>query len=71
MLNRVECRSDFSYAERPVAFTWQGSRYEIIRVLAEWRLPQGKAFRVLVQAGQQFELFYMENEDTWEIRTSQ
>ena len=36
----VECHSGFTYAERPVALTWEGQRLEITRILAEWHSPE-------------------------------
>ena len=62
----VECRSDHSYAQRPLAIWWQGQRLEVAEILAEWRTPQGKRFRVSTAAGI-FELTYQEPESTWTI----
>jgi hypothetical protein len=63
----VACHSGYTYAERPTALTWQGQRLLISQVLAEWRLPTGKAFRVCTADGQTFELFYDETHTVWEI----
>ncbi len=64
---QVECRSDYDYAGRPVAFYWQGQRLEILTILSYWRIPEGKKFRVSVEPGQVFDLLYNEVVDTWEI----
>ncbi|HJW91141.1 MAG TPA: hypothetical protein VJ436_10920 [Anaerolineales bacterium] len=65
--SQVECHSGFEYAQRPVAFTWQGARLRVNRILEQARIPEGKRF--LVQAGnqQEFYLFYAESLDEWTI----
>jgi hypothetical protein len=63
----VECYSGNQYPERPVAFQWQGDRLEVERVEAEWRIPDGKRFRVRTEGGQLFDLFYREMYDEWQI----
>jgi hypothetical protein len=64
----VLCYSGNEYAERPTALRWQGQRLEITTLLAIWRTPEGKAFRVVTQDNQEFELFYDEQSDTWFIQ---
>jgi hypothetical protein len=56
----VECRSSFTYADRPVALTWQGRRLEIVGISAQWRSPGERHFRVHASNGQDFELSYRE-----------
>jgi hypothetical protein len=63
----VSCRSDSEYAERPTSFCWQGERLEVLEVLARWRTPEGKWFRVRVQNEQVFELCYDQVGDAWNI----
>jgi hypothetical protein len=63
----VECRSEAAYAERPLAFTWQGQRREVAQVLERWRAPAGKGFRVRTQDGGTFTLLYDEHDDVWQI----
>jgi len=63
----VECRSDSEYAERPLALVWQGERLEIVEILASWRAPVGKGFRMVTQNSQTFELLYFQPEDTWSV----
>jgi hypothetical protein len=65
--NRVECRSNSEYAERPVAIYWEGRRLEVYEVLARWRTPQGKRFRVNTTDELVFEVWYNEAEDSWEV----
>ncbi len=67
MAETVECHSGFEYAERPTALRWEGERLEIEAVLADWRIPGGKRFRVRTVGGQVFELFYGELYDEWRI----
>lgn len=63
----VECRSDAAYAERPLAFIWQGARREVAQVLQRWRSPMGRGFRVRTRDGGVFKLLYHEDNDTWQI----
>ncbi|MFN3309008.1 MAG: hypothetical protein ACK44E_07340 [Anaerolineales bacterium] len=63
----VECHSEYEYAEKPIAFWWQGQRLEIRQILDRWRVPGGKCFRVRTEDDQIFELFYGELFDEWRI----
>ena len=65
---RVECRSEFAYAEKPVAVHWQGERLVVTAILEQARTPDGRSFRVRTDAGQEFELIYLEAADDWQIR---
>jgi hypothetical protein len=67
-MDTVECRSDHEYADRPLGLTWQGRRYEIAEILARWRGPGEKGFRVKTVDGQVFELTYREVPDDWSIQ---
>lgn len=63
----VECRSEYEYAEKPIAFWWQDRRLEIQEILDQWRVPGGKCFLVRTQDNQIFQLFYGELFDEWRI----
>ena len=63
----VECQSGFTYADRPVALTWEGQRLEISRILAEWRTPVENHFQVCTADGREFELAYSQSTDEWQI----
>lgn len=63
----VECHSGYTYAERPISLLWEGERLEITDVQARWRIPGGVRFRVSVEDGRAFELFYGELYDEWRI----
>jgi len=67
-MDTVECRSDAEYAERPLAISWQGWRYEVAEILARWRGPGERGFRVKTTDGQAFELTYREIPDEWQIQ---
>jgi hypothetical protein len=67
-VDTVECRSDADYADRPLALTWQGRRLEIAEILASWRGPGEKGFRVKTTDGQAFELAYRQLPDEWHIQ---
>ena len=63
----VECHSGYTYAERPLTFTWAGQRLVIETIAAEWQTPQGKHFRVSTSDEQNFELIYDITKDMWEV----
>jgi hypothetical protein len=63
----VECRSDTEYAERPVAIHWQELRLEIVEIIARWRTPDSKCFRVRSADDQIFELTYDQASNHWQI----
>lgn len=63
----VECHSGFEYAERPTALVADGQRLEIEAIEDSWRIPDGKCFRVRLQDGRRFELFYGELYDEWRV----
>lgn len=62
---RVECRAEYTYPQRPTAVWWAGQRLAVTAVETEWRIPQGKAFRVCCEDGKRFELFFLEGENRW------
>jgi len=63
----VECYSGQTYAERPLAFYWEGERLEIREILSRWRSPKDLHFLVRIGDGRLFELAYTETEDAWDI----
>lgn len=63
----VECHSGYEYSERPLALWWHGERLSIAEIVAQWRIPGGKCFRVRTEDSQIFELFYGELYDEWRI----
>ncbi len=71
MTDIVECLSGFAYAERPVALTWDGQRLEVDSLLAAWRTPGERRFRVRARNQIIFELAYREAEDEWQIQPIQ
>jgi len=68
MTDAVECRSDSEYAERPLALTWQGRRLEIAEIVATWRGPGEKGFRIKTVDGSAFDLAYHEIPDEWHVQ---
>ena len=70
MMDLVECRSDDQYAQRPTAIYWDGQRLPVHIVLAEWKTPEGKSFRVLLQDLRIFNLVYNFELDNWEIHAA-
>jgi len=64
----VLCHSGSTYAESPRALFWQGQRLGIQEILASWRIPEGRCFRVKAEDGNSFELTYHESDDRWSIQ---
>jgi hypothetical protein len=67
----VECRSDYEYAQRPLAFTWHGERYLVSQILNTWRTPNEKFFQVSTTDGSAFTLIYLESDDQWSVELYQ
>ena len=67
MVEPVECRSDWAYAQRPLAFTWQGQRIAVLEVLADSHTPDDRRFIVRTAELGNFELVYDLNLDQWII----
>ena len=63
----VECHSGFTYADKPIALTWEGRRLEIIEITAQWHSPEARYFRVRTSDGQEFELSCRETDNEWQI----
>ena len=76
MAELVACLSSAAYDDRPIAFTWEGYKQNISRIVAQWRTPGEKHFKVLTGDKQVFELVYQENpagtaEGTWQVHPIQ
>ena len=67
-MDTVECRSDTDYAERPLAVEWLGRRYEVAEILARWRGPLERGFRVKTAEGQAFDLTYQDSTERWHVQ---
>lgn len=67
MIDQVTCRSDSQYPERPTSFFHDGERWTVKQILARWRTPHNRHFRVLTWDERVFELIYHEAEDHWVI----
>ena len=63
----VECHSGYRYAQRPVAFAWQGERKMVEAVLDQWLTPEKRGFRVITPDQQIFELYYEVAADEWQV----
>jgi len=68
MMEKVECRSDSEYADRPLALVWEGQSREIAEIVARWRGPGEKGFRVKTVDGEAFDLTYREGPDEWIVQ---
>lgn len=66
-ISTIACLSSGAYAQRPLAFDWQGERLVVEAIQAEWRTPQAKFFRVRTCEGGAYELVYDELNDLWRV----
>ena len=70
---KVACRSDYSYADRPTSFVWNGERYDIGSIEREWLEPGGKHFVVKAtgsgkpESEKRFHICYDTKEDLWRL----
>jgi len=63
----VKCYSGYTYAQRPVSFTWQGKEYEVEDIEKEWWGPGERWFLVKTKDNKHFKLCYNEAQDEWSI----
>lgn len=67
-VSEVECYAGSTYPERPLAFTWEGQRYEVQEVIDRRREPEGVGFLVRSATSDTlFDLFYSTESDSWQI----
>jgi hypothetical protein len=66
MPDPVAVHSGSAYAEYPLRFEFQGETLAVDEVLARWRTPTGKRFRVRA-ARALFDLVYDEVQDQWRV----
>lgn len=71
---QVECYSGYKANERPMAFTYQGRRFEIFEILDRWydgsidaNQPRIDYFKVKTFEGQIFILRYVSLFDNWSL----
>lgn len=60
--DQIEFYSGDSHAQRPVAFTWEGRKYQVETVFGEAMTPEGKIFLVITTSGEEFVLVYQEDD---------
>lgn len=68
--DKVHCHSGYTYAQRPVSFSFAGQDYTVKSVLAENRFPDSRQFFVQTENGKLFSLTYNEVRDLWQVRIS-
>jgi len=67
LIIQVECYSNHKYAQRPVAFTVQAKRYEIRRIVRQWREVAKDFFVVETPEPKQYTISYDEEGDSWHL----
>ncbi len=72
----IECYSGYKAGERPVAFSFQGQRWEIIEIIDRWYEggleaghPEIDYFKVRTAEGTVFLLRHVPVSDTWSTQT--
>ena len=65
--DHVECHSGYTYADHPIALISKGQKRQIVEILAQWKIPGARCFRVRVDDESVFELCYDEMRDEWQI----
>lgn len=68
--DQVHCHSGYTYAQRPVRFSYAGQDYAVKKVVAENRFPDGRQFLVQTSDEKFFELIYNAVNDRWQVWTS-
>ena len=66
---KVTAYAGSTYPESPRSIEWEGQSYRVQAVLERWREPHRLGFLVRCTPGATlFELFYLIEEDQWQIR---
>lgn len=64
---KVECQSGYSSCDHPNAVWWLGQRHLVKAIMAEWRTPIEKHYRLLVPENMIFHAaFHMKN-NSWNV----
>ena len=63
----VICEAGYSGCDYPKAFTWQGRKLSVQRVIKEWREPDSKHYLVATANSSHFKLVFSEAEIKWDI----
>jgi len=71
---QVECYSGYRANERPLAFTWQGKRRKVKKIVDRWyeggrsaKIPSLYYFKVVTNEGEEFILRYNSLFDAWAV----
>jgi len=71
---RVECYSGYRVNERPLAFTWGGTRRQVVEILDRWyeggrsaQDPSLHYFKILTDGDEEFILRYNSLFDAWAV----
>ncbi len=67
MTDLVRCRSDQTYAQRPTEVWLEGAWRPVTAIVATWKEPAARGFRVLLEGYIIVDVRYLEDQDTWEI----
>ncbi len=68
--DKVHCHSEYTYAQRPVSFSFAGQDYTVKNIVAENRFPDSRQFLVQTEGGKLFSLIYNEVRDLWQVQIS-
>ena len=63
----VECHSSYSSCDHPSAIWWQGKRHLVKAIIAEWRTPVEKHYRLFVDEKLFLKAIYNDKENIWKV----
>lgn len=63
----VEYHSGYSCCDHPSAIWWQGQRHLVKTIIAEWRTPVEKHYRLLVAEDLILKAVLNEKENLWKV----
>jgi hypothetical protein len=62
----VQCNSEYTYAQKPVSFIWEGKIQENLTIRKSWKSPLGPVFEVQTEDQRVIRLRFLENENCWQ-----
>ena len=63
----VECHSGYSSCDHPRAIWYQGQRHLVKEIIAEWRTPDEKHYRLLIAGDLILNAVLIGKENIWKV----
>ena len=67
IVSKVECHSGFSSCDHPTAIWWQGHHHLVKAIIAEWRTPIEKHYRLLIDENLILNAVFNEKNNSWNV----